>query len=122
MPATEQLPASAPPDKYDRAIAYLRQHPDEIVQAWLLSRSHPGGCLFSFVSHDRQPLGSHGPCGCPVMIRNPIYKSVAETEHLTAAIRADDRIPMVEKDITLDHLPIFAAWQRRIDRELGRTA
>ena len=45
----------------------------------------------------------------------------AETEDLAAAIRADDRIPSQvriggEFAITVEHLPIFAEWRRRIDR------
>jgi hypothetical protein len=45
----------------------------------------------------------------------------APTEELNAAIVADGRIPLTGEDITIDHLPIFAGWQRRIDQVLNRT-
>jgi len=55
------------------------------------------------------------------MIRGGEY--CAWTAELTALIRADNRLPGCGdfSEITVDHLPIFAGWQRRIDLALNRT-
>lgn len=106
------------PDKYDEEIAYLTEYPGEIKIHW--SEYEP---LFAIVAPKgeglrRLPCGEC--CGCLTQIRS--RQCVAWTEVLTKAIRADDRIPDDPDDITPAHLPIFAEWQRRIDRELGRDA
>jgi hypothetical protein len=93
-------------DKYDEAIAYLTQHPEEIYDAWNERYLH----LF-----DR--CGLRSTCGCLTQVK--YEHKQAQTPALTAAIRADDRIPEAEK-ITVDDLPVFAEWQRRLDKELGR--
>lgn len=54
------------------------------------------------------------------MIRGVGTKWHASDESLTQLIRLDRRIPDLER-VTVDHLPIFAGWQRRIDQVLGRT-
>lgn len=99
------------PDAYDDAVAYLTEHPEEIIRAWRSPQTHPGGALFAFVGNS---------CGCLSMIRGS-DGYVATTAELTLAIRSDERIPSDPDCITVNHLPIFAGWQRRIDRELGRT-
>ena len=43
------------------------------------------------------------------------------TEETILKIKADDRLPLFERDITPAHLPIFEEWQRIADKELGRT-
>jgi len=96
-------------DKYDEAIAYLTARPDRIYYAW----DHPYepmGALFRYAGEG---------CGCLTQIRSDPEMRAA-TPELTAAIRADKRIPLSPKDITVELLPIFAEWQRRIDKELGR--
>lgn len=117
-------------DKYDAAIEYLTQNPSEIYEAWNGPVDHVAGCLFQAAGHNgtvgmgetfpQRPDGLE--CGCLTTIRkNDEYiPSVAWTDELTAAIRADDRLPKDPREITVAHLPIFAEWQRRIDAELGR--
>jgi len=107
------------PDKYDEAIAYLTDNPDQIQKAWNDPLYEKGGCLFlnagkDIIPHFTPRLG----CGCLTQIRSGFYE--AETEDLTREIRNDIRIPKHGKDITVDHLPVFAGWRRRIDKELGR--
>jgi hypothetical protein len=97
------------PDAYDDAIAYLTEHPEKIYSEW-----EWGKTLFEFCGHYGRRF-----CGCLTMIRNG--REIAETPELTAAIRADARIPTHPRAITVESLPAFAEWQRRIDRELGRT-
>lgn len=55
-------------------------------------------------------------CGCLTQIRSGRY--VAATDVLTVGIVSDERIPDSEADIDFDDLPVFAEWQRRIDREI----
>ena len=98
--------AVAARDKYDRAIDWLREHPDRFLDAWGLTT--PAACLFDFVK-----MG----CGCLTQVRSGIRR--APTDELTDRIRADDRIPRQPEDITIGSLPVFAEWQRRLDRALG---
>jgi len=44
----------------------------------------------------------------------------AQTEELTEAIKADDRIPDRIEDVTKENLYVFVEWQERLDEELGR--
>jgi hypothetical protein len=114
-------------DKYDAAIAWFSTVPAdqvqyEIEQAWMLSEPHPAGCLFQFCQKDGfNRAGAHEKqCGCLVMIRQTNSGYQAATLELTAAIKADSRIPTASWMIRLEHLPVFAEWQRRLDMELGR--
>lgn len=119
-------------DKYDRAIKYLTKavetDPGAITRAW--SNPHinrdAGSVLFQFV-HKISYSPSCG-CGCLTQIKaSPLTK--AQTESLTERIRADDRIPnripdqfcpKSEMHAFVAKLPVFAEWQRIIDRELNR--
>jgi hypothetical protein len=121
-------------DKYDIAIAYLTENPDQISEAWVRPDG-VGGCLFQWAT----PTGgmeftANGQqCGCLPQIRSDVMRSitdkhtfVAATADLTKRIRADHRIPTSDPDgdgvpeITIEHLPMFAEWQRTIDKELDR--
>jgi len=55
-------------------------------------------------------------CGCLTQIKWEEYDG--PTPELTAAIRADERIPRSE-DLSLEDLPVFAEWHRKFDVELG---
>lgn len=103
-------------DKYDLAYDYLCAHPEEISDAWHDPSTHRAGCLFEF-AYDRLKGPKPVEIGCITQIRHSHY--VAATEALTLAIQADTRIP-IPISITVEDLPIFAYWQRRIDTELGR--
>lgn len=106
-------------DKYDEAIAYLTEHPSKIQTAWNWPDDDlygdgeiNGGCLFQIV-------GDYEECGCLTQIRLNPYR-IAPTAALTDAIRADERIPKSPEQITIADLPVFAEWQRRLDKELNR--
>src|SRR4051812_31228143 len=101
--------------KYQPAIDFLNQHPSQIIEAWNDPLYHEAGSLFGYACKNNSPLSN---CGCLTFIKEGNYD--AETPELTAAIRADSRIPSESYDITINHLPIFAEWQTRIDKELGR--
>lgn len=102
-------------DKYEDAIAYLTEHPNEIEDAWGNPSWHVAGCLFvqcgSFSAGGTR-------CGCLTQVRRGMYP--AANTKLTNEIRADERIPLDGHEITVEHLPVFAEWQRRLDREFNR--
>jgi len=104
-------------DKYDKAVEYLMgcngNFEGEVTKAWFDPSGHPAGSLFAFIRSPGKYLG-----GCLTMIKRGTYE--AETESLTDAIRADTRIPTDEAYVKRKHLPVFAEWQRRIDKELSR--
>lgn len=115
-------------DKYDEAVDYLTKNPEEIYQCWNHPISYRAGALFLPVS-DKLPAspntvdllprrGDGLMCGCLTMVRAGL--KVAWTDELTEAIRGDARIPKTPESIKPEHLPVFAEWQRRIDKELGR--
>ena len=104
-------------DKYDAQIQRIitSENPEEVIRfEW----GHGIG-LFDFCTQDRRAYTPDGrKVGCLTMVRSGLYH--AETPELTAAIRADTRIPSDLRGITVDDLPIFADWQRRLDEELQR--
>jgi hypothetical protein len=100
-------------DKYDKAIAYLSDHPDEIMEAWKRPHKHVAGCLFQKATK----TGWSCVSGCLTELRRWPQLNAA-TDALTDAIRADRRIPMDPYDITVERLGVFAEWQRRLDQEL----
>jgi hypothetical protein len=109
-------------DKYTSAIEYLKKNPNQIVEAWQNPEAHPAGCLFSSVSPSGRlhafTFDGDTRCGCLTQVRAGLFP--AYTPELTRAIRADDSLPDDEDNITIDHLPLFAEWQRKIDAILER--
>lgn len=100
-------------DKYDIAIQNLTllDDPREILDAWGTPKSR-NGCLFDYAGRTSTPH-----IGCLTQIRSNV-KFHAETPELTEKIRNDKRIPKYAGDIKLKDLPVFAEWQRRLDKEL----
>ena len=99
-------------DAYDQEITYLTEHPERIYYHWNM-----GSPLF-------QKACNYKTCeptayGCLTQIRSDPAYYKARTPELTAAILADDRIP-VWGIINVEHLSVFAEWQRRLNRELNR--
>lgn len=109
-------------DKYDEAVEYLTAHPEVISEAWNRPHKTRGGCLFMPTDVVYNEDFQEARCGCLTQIRRSegIYSN-GPTPELTAAIRADERIPKTKETITVDSLPVFAEWQRRIDTELNRS-
>jgi hypothetical protein len=102
-------------DQYDKAVAYLTKHPDKIIYAWENPDGELGGRLFQFMGTTD---GYGESCGCLTQVKSGIRR--AKTPALTKAIRADARIPEGPQWITVNDLPVFAEWQRRLDKELKR--
>jgi len=117
------------PDRYDIAIQQLLDAPNfeaAVYQAWNDPYNEPGGALFEHVRpqskgwSDNNFMRSHtgGRCGCLTQIKD--YQLSARTVELTEQIRADYRIPLTLKGVTKGNITVFAIWQRRIDKILGR--
>ena len=113
-------------DIYDEAVAFLTENPDRIYDAWNDPCISEGGILFSHVRKPGESTEGVGVCGCLTQIARGVSDDrwsityVAQTKELTDAIRADIRIPVSPSYIMVDNLQVFAEWQRRIDKELGR--
>lgn len=102
-------------DAYDYAVDYLTRHPDKIGDAWRHPSTHRAGVLFGYVTKSRKSDSSLS--GCLTLVRLGMR---ACTPELTRAIRSDDRLPQIGERTTVADLPVFAEWQRRLDRDLGR--
>lgn len=107
------------PDMYDKAIAYLKEHPDEIKQAWNAPWIFEGGPLFAYCTPDgRRDHDRNGTtCGCLTQIRSGgrVPRCVKGSQKLTKLIQLDEQIPDSPNRVTVDHLERFAYWQRRLD-------
>lgn len=109
-------------DKYDEAIACLRDNPNEIMDAWNHPLEHYAGCLFQYCTPSGGYVVTDGihfasRCGCPVQVKGG---SRAWTSELTDKIRNDPRIPYDAIAITADLscLEAFAEIQREMDRTI----
>jgi hypothetical protein len=107
-------------DIYDREVARLTASPHLIEWAWSGEDVGKVSPLFQFASKDGNPDYTN-KIGCLTQIRD-CNSFKAETEELTKLIKADIKIPCDPEQIIVEDLPHFAAWQRRIDKELGRQA
>lgn len=127
------------PDKYDKGIAFLTKFPEHIFDAWgePADWEGRGGELFGFVGPDWTSNSNRydvrgevsGTCGCLQQIRLAYKQEEAQTmfdlndKNMTlsywprqwAKIAMDRRIPADSSDISVEHLPVFAEWQRKID-------
>jgi hypothetical protein len=108
------------PDIYDNEIQLLTNEPILIYDSWGF-----GDPLFRFIGSrgDTHQLDDNTyndiHAGCLTQIRKNKYKGAfingKYEEELTNEIRNDERIPTEGASITVEHLPVFAEWQRRID-------
>lgn len=103
-------------DKYDEQIARLLAAPNfqgAVYSDWMCCKG-----LFAFCTPSgtvAKPPGG-GACGCLTMVKAGGW--VAWTPELTAAVRADGRLPKSFLGIEPEQLPAFAEWQRRLDTEI----
>lgn len=119
-------------DKYDEAIEYLTEHPEKIYDAWSMSEALDSptghaGCLFNFAGQQTDCADTDDgivDCGCLTQIRGgggfAAFRSGEIDPALSEEIAFDTRIPESGCSIRVEHLPVFAEWQRRLDKELGR--
>lgn len=95
-------------DKYDKAIAYYTKHPDLIHEDWADPNPGRPSELFKMlrcVNDSRR---------CPVMLREDTTFYTPPTK-LAQRIANDERLPAKVDDLTLEHLPILAEYQRLDD-------
>lgn len=96
-------------DIYDKEVKRLSKNPDEIYCAWTYGPGHSP--LFDAASSKRYT--SVNSCGCLIQVKMGFR---ASSKRLTEAIRADARIPEDVTEIKPEHLPVFAEWQRKLDK------
>jgi hypothetical protein len=106
-------------DRYDEAIGHLMQFKGAAFRgavraAWQTPYHEPGGALFELCEDDN----NDGLCGCLTQVKDNQYP--AQSHYMTRLIRDDDRIPNLPTKITKKSLPVFAEWQRRMDRAWNR--
>lgn len=121
-------------DKYDLAIAYLTEYPEEIYDAWGDPQGYEGrgGELFGYVgpdwtsatvAYDTRGVEA-GTCGCLQQIREAKIEGhdgksgrnkMAHWPRLWRQIAGDRSLPSDANEITVDDLSVFAEWQRKID-------
>jgi hypothetical protein len=105
-------------DKYDKQIKFLTANPERITRQW-----ESGIGLFQFIDRSCDDNESNINSGCLTMIRSNmscvaiINRNV--NNEITEQIRNDERIPINSNDIKVEHLPIFAEWQRKVDQLEG---
>ena len=98
---------TATKDIYDLEVERLTENPCEIYLSWVSS-----GPLFQF-------CGPQDTCGCLTMVARGAIN--AATVELTEEIRKHKHLfPASGSSIKTKHLPVFAEWQRRIDKDLNR--
>jgi hypothetical protein len=115
-------------DIYDRAIKAITKLPKKEQAVEIHKQWTSGSALFKFVGGTVEFIeGTNGETlqsGCLTMIRNcedgSYYQYVAIINEkfdkaLTKEIKEDERIPKRSELITVEDLPVFAEWQRRID-------
>jgi hypothetical protein len=113
-------------DIYSKAIEYFKENPNQILEVWDDPKSHFSGVLFQAVTPDGscQPNNEGDYCGDICEIHS--IEASAWTRELEQEILDDFRIPKIyashgyRPKITVDMLEIFAEWQRKIDKVLGR--
>lgn len=102
-------------DKYDEQIERLTANPRAIRSEWFAGRG-----LFRFAGVEEEGEPAEDGIGCLTMIREEPDRYRAADDDLTRRILGDARLPDDPSKITPDHLPIFAEYQREMDRMWGR--
>lgn len=106
-------------DKYDEQIAYLKVFPDRIEEDW-----NTAAGIFRIVGEDFHDGDRWQLSGCLTQMKRKDGKhtefyAIINGElnlEITEAIQNDPRIPANFSEITVDMLPAFAEWQRKIDK------
>lgn len=97
-------------DIYDLEIIAITNKEKSIQESW--QNVDP---LFKFAGDVEAPN-----CGCLTMIRRFDSSRVCINQEvddmLTEQIRNDHRLPKTPFETSLAHLPVFAEWQRKLDK------
>ena len=119
------------PDKYELAIRYLEENPEELAYIWQNPDTHSSGCVFAFATPtDANLFGGQKMYGCLTMIRTDPDRWIAWTPELTDEIANDDLLPRQSADFLQgckddpssirQRTERLVYWQRRLDVELNR--
>jgi hypothetical protein len=104
-------------DSYDEAIEYLTKNPTQILLAWK-QPDHEAHCLFLAATRSGKPERlPNGRMGMGLTAIRACW-GIAATEEITTMVREDRRLPDDPAKITLEHLPLFAEYQRLLDKEV----
>lgn len=135
-------------DKYDAAVEYLTNHPDEIKDAWWKSDRHPAGALFRFrtlpilIKEYRSggiaEVVKHRNEQCLTMLKSRSFTYYGPVLPIIEQIQNDPRIPdsvqitddtdyldaeprMARMPLTdiVASLPLMADYNRRLDAALS---
>lgn len=116
-------------DRYDQEVERLLRVYDAEPEWWWEKFDYAWSfCPAHSPLFDDCHSGRDSRCGCLTQVRDDCVCAEAQTPELTAAIRADDRLPRDTDDIRrpatraqlAGYLEACADWQRRLDRELNR--
>lgn len=101
-------------DKYDEALAHLKEHPGQIPIYWMAAKPP-----FQFLSKTEHISSFRGMmAGCPSMVKRGGHTS--ESPALTKMVEGSNIPTYNERSITVADLPEFIRIQREADRLLGR--
>lgn len=92
-------------DEHATAVAYLKENPGKIREAWDNWPFAPGGSLFRPLSRANKVS-----FGCLTQVRSGVAEAC--TRELTLTIRNDKVLPRRPQEIRVEHLERFAGWQR----------
>ncbi len=91
----------------------------QVGEDWITGR---GLFMFANQSGESQDMPRRQLVGCLTMIRYDNHVAADGPDGpLTAAIKADERIPKRNEGVTLENLPVFVEWQEQLHRELDRS-
>lgn len=83
-----------------------------ILSAWGYGFYHSP--LFDGCSKNRRGAKYGDYCGCLTQVASGSH--LAENQFLTDLILKDKRLPFKTDEITVHNLPVFAEWQRKMDK------
>jgi hypothetical protein len=98
-------------NKYDKAIQYLTENPEQIHDAWVNPGRHVAGCLFQWLA----PTGRFAEC--PTMVKAGGHSF----EHKMDEFVHEMDIPTDVGAIRLEHLPLFKQIQEKADEVYNRS-
>lgn len=101
-------------DAYDEAVEFLIENDQLIYNSWNHPYSTLGGILFIYAAPKKNIIA----CGCLTQIKKG-HMGCSDNE-ITKQIQADNRLPDNVTAIKREHLPVFAEWQRRLDKHWNR--
>lgn len=105
-------------DIYDKQIAEITKHPERLRSDWFAA--HGLFRLFNDGTSKFEGLGMKAGCITTIRGKSPasnmVFVKGVVNQELTEAIRGDERLPKSLDEVKLEHLPLFAEYQRTYDK------